>query len=70
MKDDPKWEFYSVGTPLPFEDLVKYRARKVRDRLTPSMLWSYVRSLGWDIQDAGFWNARRCIRWEVSYIAV
>jgi hypothetical protein len=33
------------GTPLPFEDPSRYRARRVRDRLTRQILVGYLAAL-------------------------
>jgi hypothetical protein len=58
MRDNPSWEFYARGTPLGFEEPNRYRARRIRDRLTRDSLVAYLRKLGWDLEDSGFGVAR------------
>jgi hypothetical protein len=41
-----RWEWHTSGTPLPFEDLDRYSARKIRDRFDRSMLLDYLNALG------------------------
>lgn len=44
--DGGRWVFGQSGTPLPFEKLEPYQARKVRDRFTFDMLKEYLQHLG------------------------
>ncbi|HEY0169928.1 MAG TPA: hypothetical protein VGB98_02665 [Pyrinomonadaceae bacterium] len=46
VNDGGKWDFNQGGTPFPFEDLSRYKARRVRDRFTFDMLESYLSELG------------------------
>jgi hypothetical protein len=46
LVNDDGWSFDQSGTPLPFEELGKYSAKKVRDRFTFSMLETYLVHLG------------------------
>ena len=57
--NDGRWEFRSEGSPLPFENQESYRARAVRDRLTPSIVAWYLSELGWDIRRESFWSTNR-----------
>lgn len=43
---DGRWEFDSMGDPLPFEELEQYQAKRVKDRLTTEMLARYCQHLG------------------------
>jgi len=42
MKDDPKWEFFEVGEPYPFEELKNYSKRLKKHRFTKDMLYRYI----------------------------
>ncbi len=46
LNDGGRWSFDTVGIPLPFEDLERYKARRVRDRFTPELLRDYLAALG------------------------
>ena len=69
MKDDPKWEFFERGDPLPFEDPSFYANRLVRDRFPRQLLYQYLQALGWDPTDAGLWEPNGDIR-EIRWAAV
>jgi hypothetical protein len=58
MRDDPRWQFWTTGDQLPFEKINSYQRRRIRDRFSSEMLWSYVGALGWPQQ--GLWTANRC----------
>lgn len=60
MKDDPRWQFLERGDPLSFEETTAYLRRRIRDRFTPEMLWSYVALLGWDSSPDALWKATQC----------
>jgi hypothetical protein len=66
MKDDSSWEFFQKGDLLPFEDGEMYRRKRIRDRFTSQMLWSYVSSLGWERAPDSLWEATRCSVWQES----
>lgn len=40
------WEFNQQGTPLEFEEVSQYSARRVRDRLTTEMVRRYLKAMG------------------------
>lgn len=46
VHDGDRWSFDAGGTPFPFEETERYRARRVRDRFTFDMLERYLRELG------------------------
>jgi hypothetical protein len=46
MKDGDRWRFSVSGEPLPFEDLDRYSARRVRDRFPHELLDRYLQALG------------------------
>lgn len=43
---EEKWSFYEDGTPLLFEDVEFYKARRVRDRLNIDIITMYLKRLG------------------------
>lgn len=53
---DPRWTFYEDGTPLPFEDLERYKLRIKKQRLNKEVILHYLRCAGWDIEDDNFWK--------------
>ncbi|MBQ8421753.1 MAG: hypothetical protein IJX11_05780 [Bacteroidales bacterium] len=55
VMQDPKWEFYEHGEPLPFEYMQKYSERFIKRRLTNEMILDYVRMLGWNLRASEFW---------------
>jgi len=57
MKEDPRWEFFQKGQPLAEENLQRYRARRIRDRLTEQDVADIATKLGWPISKADFWKS-------------
>jgi hypothetical protein len=43
---DGRWEWHASGRPYDFEDLSRYKARRVRDRLDRPLLMRYLIALG------------------------
>ena len=56
MNDSGRWEFYTDGSPLPFERLDAYQACKKRERFTQDMLYEYLRELGLPYDAPPQWN--------------
>lgn len=52
---ESRWEFRAYGEPLPFEELERYQAKKIRDRLTIDMVERYCRHLGIELFDPDFY---------------
>jgi hypothetical protein len=50
------WEFHSRGKVQPFEQVDRYAARRVADRLTAELLEAYCRAFGIDLFDAEFYG--------------
>jgi hypothetical protein len=50
-----RWELYQVGDPFPFEQVSKYKERKVADRFTPEMLDQYGKAMGIRFFDESFY---------------
>jgi hypothetical protein len=55
MHDGDRWIFDQVGTPLPFEELRSYEAKRKRDRFTPELLDTYLRALNIRMFDENFY---------------
>lgn len=53
---DGGWKFYQEGSPLSFEDTSKYSLQK-KERLTFDMVISYLRALGWLVDQTDFWKS-------------
>jgi hypothetical protein len=56
MRDSPRWEFFTSGEPLPYENVKLYGKRKIRERFTRSDLVSYIEAWGAPINDPNFWT--------------
>ena len=54
--DGGRWVFDTSGTVQDFEQLDRYKARKVRDRFTPQMLEEYCAAMGIRLFDADFYG--------------
>ena len=50
-----KWEFNVEGNPLAIEDPANYEKRKKTDRLNNDILENYMKRLGFDCTQKGFW---------------
>lgn len=51
-----RWEFVATGEPQPYEELDRYRSRRIQDRLTPEMIERYCRALGIEAFDPAFYR--------------
>lgn len=54
-----KWDFVDHGEPLPFEDLQRYTARRVRDRFDQQLLVRYAAAVGLRPFDEDFYAPDR-----------
>jgi hypothetical protein len=59
IRDSDKWVFSEEGEPESFETPSFYKRRLKRDRLTREVLVGYLRQLGCDPTDRGFWETDR-----------
>lgn len=50
-----KWEFDQYGDPLPFEELEVYKAKPIKNRLTPEMVDRYAKQFGIDFFNEDFY---------------
>lgn len=57
VMQDPRWEFWESGEPLPFEQTERYKERIKKKRLTNGMLLDYLLALGWDLRSPDFWKS-------------
>jgi hypothetical protein len=46
MNDGGRWKFWARGTPQIYEEIDRYRERRIIDRFTPDMLSRYCKALG------------------------
>jgi len=56
--DGSKWIFTAEGRVQPFEELEKYKARRIRDRFTDEMLERYCAALGIRAFDEDFYGTK------------
>ncbi len=56
---DPRWKFFEKGGRLPFENPERYGAKRIADRLTPSILVEYLKSLHWNLESEDFWKSKK-----------
>lgn len=53
---DGRWSWHESGEPRTFEDLDRYKARRVRDRLDRALLVRYLESLGISVDHPSFFR--------------
>ncbi|MEQ4210408.1 hypothetical protein [Actinopolymorpha sp. B9G3] len=46
MATDGRWEWHTSGQPFTFEDVSRYRSRRIRDRFDRPLLIEYLHHLG------------------------
>jgi hypothetical protein len=56
INDEGRWEWTITGDVQPFEEVSRYEARRVKDRLTPEMLDRYCAALGIRAFDGSFYG--------------
>jgi hypothetical protein len=59
MKDSSRWDFYTQGAPLNFENEAAYQARRLRDRIQRESLLGYVESWGAPVGNPEFWSSHQ-----------
>ena len=64
---DGRWAWDQWGTPFEFEDLDRYNARRIRDRLDRALLINYLNHFGIRADDDGFYGGGILIQQRVSY---
>jgi len=55
--DEGRWKFLVSGEVQPFEEVERYRARRIRDRFDRELLVRYLGALGIRADDPGFFTA-------------
>src|SRR2546421_1069158 len=55
--DEDGWRFEAHGEVQPFEDLARYRARRIRDRFDRTLLLRYLEALGISVDDPAFFRS-------------
>jgi hypothetical protein len=58
---ESRWEWGDYYEPFPFEELETYKAKRIKDRLTPEMVERYCRYFGIELFDTDFYAGRACI---------
>jgi hypothetical protein len=59
--DSGKWRFDATGTEQWFEDTAAYRARRVRDRFTSTMLERYCKAMDLDVFNPATYGPRAAL---------
>jgi hypothetical protein len=57
VEDEGRWTWTATGTVQTFEEVERYRQRRVRDRLTPDTLAQYCAAIGIRPFDESFYGA-------------
>lgn len=57
-EDVPGNRFWLHGDALPFEDIARYKARRIRDRFQRAHLIEYVQAWGASVDLPGFWETQ------------
>ena len=70
VMQDPRWDFFEIGEPLPFEQTEKYTERIKKKRLTNDMILDYVEAMGYDVRKPDFWKSDNAVYLEWSWIPV
>lgn len=58
VHDGDRWMWDSFGEPLPFEQVERYRARRVRDRFDSHLVEAYSRAVGIDAFEPSTYGPR------------
>jgi hypothetical protein len=56
INDEGRWDWTASGKVQPFEEVSRYGARRIKDRLTPEMLERYCAALGIRAFDGDFYG--------------
>lgn len=59
LKDDPKWQFFSKGNVIKFEDELYYQKRKIRERLNNDIIHEYLLKNNINITEDNFWKSKQ-----------
>ena len=71
---DGRWEWHTSGEPLPFEDVERYSARRIRDRFDRTMLLGYLNALGIPADDDSSYGdgflVQQVVDWQVRSVSL
>ena len=70
VMQDPRWDFYEIGEPFPFEQTEKYKEHIKKKRLTNDMILDYAEAMGYDVRNPEFWKSDNATYLEWSKIPV
>ena len=70
VMQDPRWDFFEIGEPLPFEQTEKYTERIKKKRLANDMILDYVEAMGYDVRNPDFWKSDNAVYLEWSWIPI
>jgi len=63
LQDDNGWDFLNNGSLLPFEEVERYKNRRVKDRLDNELIDRYSEAAGYRISSVTSFNGRCCRFW-------
>jgi hypothetical protein len=58
---ESRWEWHEGGDAFPWEETETYKAKRIKDRLTPDMVERYCLHLGIDLFDPDYYGGRGVI---------
>lgn len=58
---ESRWEFKTRGDPLPCEEIERYTAKRIKERLTPFMIGDYCQYFGIDLFNPDFYKGEAII---------
>lgn len=64
---DGRWQWITSGAPFDFEDVSRYTARRIRDRLDRSLLMRYLAALGIRADDDNAYGPGTLIQQDVDW---
>jgi hypothetical protein len=56
IKDDKKWEFFTKGEPLFFENIDNYTKKRKAERFNKTIILEYLGKVGIDMNSKKFWE--------------
>lgn len=58
IHDGDRWRWDTFGEPLPFEQVERYRARRIRDRFDSHLVEAYSQAVGLDVFEPSTYGPR------------
>jgi hypothetical protein len=59
IRDDPRWEFYQRGHPVPEEDTSRFTAKPKKARLRYEDVLDLAERLGYPVRSPAFWTSSK-----------